>query len=95
MGTRQSREHQEEIWFAKAELARSPGHPFYQRLNSFSTAGSAFRAAHRAFGRCAAKPVSVLAGVLSAQQRFFQLLGFDAVYLRHILRSENDSGQQF
>ena len=24
---------QEEIWIANAELARSPGHPFYQRLN--------------------------------------------------------------
>ena len=33
MGTRQSREQQEEIWIANAELARSPGHPFYQRLN--------------------------------------------------------------
>src|SRR3974390_2014242 len=33
MGTRQSQEMQEEIWIANAELARSPGHPFYQRLN--------------------------------------------------------------
>lgn len=33
MGTRQSREQQEEIWISNAELARSPGHPFYQRLN--------------------------------------------------------------
>jgi len=33
MGTRQSQERQEEIWIANAELARSPGHPFYQRLN--------------------------------------------------------------
>ena len=33
MGTRQSQEQQEEIWIANAELARSPGHPFYQRLN--------------------------------------------------------------
>jgi len=33
MGTRQSQEKQEEIWIANAELARSPGHPFYQRLN--------------------------------------------------------------
>lgn len=33
MGTRQSEEQQEEIWIANTELARSPGHPFYQRLN--------------------------------------------------------------
>jgi len=26
-------EKQEDIWIANAELARSPGHPFYQRLN--------------------------------------------------------------
>ena len=33
MGTRQSQEQQDEIWIANTELARSPGHPFYQRLN--------------------------------------------------------------
>jgi transposase len=33
MGTRQSQERQEEIWIASVELARSPGHPFYERLN--------------------------------------------------------------
>ena len=33
MGTRQAQEKQEEIWIANVELARSPGHPFYQRLN--------------------------------------------------------------
>ncbi len=33
MGTRKSQEEQEEIWIANGELARSPGHPFYQRLN--------------------------------------------------------------
>ena len=33
MGTRQSQQKQEEIWIANVELARSPGHPFYQRLN--------------------------------------------------------------
>jgi len=33
MGTRQAQERQEEIWIANVELARSPGHPFYQRLN--------------------------------------------------------------
>jgi transposase len=33
MGTRKSRQKQEEIWIANAELARSPGHPFYRRLN--------------------------------------------------------------
>ena len=33
MGTRQSQAQQEEMWIANVELARSPGHPFYQRLN--------------------------------------------------------------
>jgi hypothetical protein len=33
MGTRQAQQKQEEIWIANAELARSPGHPYYQRLN--------------------------------------------------------------
>jgi transposase len=33
MGTRRSQEKQEEIWIANTELARSPGHPFYQRLS--------------------------------------------------------------
>lgn len=33
MGTRKSQEKQDEIWIANAELARSPGHPFYQHLN--------------------------------------------------------------
>ena len=33
MGTRQWQEKQEEIWIANGELARSPGHPFYQGLN--------------------------------------------------------------
>jgi transposase len=33
MGTRQLQEKQEGLWIANAELARSPGHPFYQRLN--------------------------------------------------------------
>jgi transposase len=33
MGTRQGQEKQEDIWIANIELARSPGHSFYQRLN--------------------------------------------------------------
>lgn len=33
IGTGKSQEQQEEIWIANEELARSPGHPFYQRLN--------------------------------------------------------------
>lgn len=33
MGRRRWQEIQEEIWVANAELARSPGHPFYQRRN--------------------------------------------------------------
>jgi hypothetical protein len=33
MDRRQSQEKQEEVWIANAELARSPGYLFYQRLN--------------------------------------------------------------
>ena len=33
IGTRQGQEKQEDIWIATAVLARTPGHPFYQRLN--------------------------------------------------------------
>jgi transposase len=33
MGTREGQQKQEEIWIASGDVARSPGHPFYQRLN--------------------------------------------------------------
>ena len=33
MGRREGQQKQEDIWIASAELAQSPGHPFYQRLN--------------------------------------------------------------
>ena len=33
MGTRQSQQKRDEVWIANVELARWPGHPFYQRLN--------------------------------------------------------------
>jgi transposase len=33
IGTRKQRERQEEFWIATAELPRSAGHPFYERLN--------------------------------------------------------------
>ena len=33
MGTRKQGERQEEFWVATAELPRSAGHPFYERLN--------------------------------------------------------------
>jgi transposase len=33
MGTRQSQQKQEELWVFSEEIARSPGHPFYQRVN--------------------------------------------------------------
>src|SRR6476469_4878236 len=33
MGTRKAQEKQEDIWIASGDVARSPGHPFYQRLN--------------------------------------------------------------
>ena len=33
MGTRKQGERQEELWIAKADLPRTAGHPFYERLN--------------------------------------------------------------
>jgi transposase len=33
MGTRKGQGQQEDIWMVSSELARTPGHPFYQRLN--------------------------------------------------------------
>jgi transposase len=33
MGTRKSRERQEDLWVAYGDMAVSPGHPFYVRLN--------------------------------------------------------------
>ena len=33
MGRRQDQEKQDDIWIASGDVARSPGHPFYQRLN--------------------------------------------------------------
>jgi transposase len=33
MGTRRHRQRQEELWVTHSELATSPGHPFYKRLN--------------------------------------------------------------
>lgn len=35
MGTRKHRQRQEQLWVTHAELAKGPGHPFYQRLNEF------------------------------------------------------------
>jgi len=35
MGTRKHRERQEQLWVTHTELAKGPGHPFYQRLNEF------------------------------------------------------------
>jgi hypothetical protein len=34
MGRRQDRERQEDLWVAHRELARAPGHTFYERLNA-------------------------------------------------------------
>ena len=33
MGTRKQQERQEDLWIAAADLPRSGGHPFYERLN--------------------------------------------------------------
>src|SRR5450432_678907 len=35
MGTRKHRERQEPLWVTHTELAKGPGHPFYERLNEF------------------------------------------------------------
>src|ERR1035437_2663270 len=34
MGRRQHRERQQDFWCAHTQLATSPGHPFYERLNA-------------------------------------------------------------
>src|SRR6476619_5223185 len=34
MGTRKSRQRQEQLWVMHTELATAPGHPFYQHLNA-------------------------------------------------------------
>ena len=34
MGTRKSRQRQEELWVMHTELAIAPGHPFYKQLNA-------------------------------------------------------------
>ena len=33
MGTRRRRQRQERLWISQQELAKGPGHPFYQRVN--------------------------------------------------------------
>jgi transposase len=33
MGTRRRRQRQEQLWISHNELAKGPGHPFYQRVN--------------------------------------------------------------
>ena len=33
MGTRRRRQRQEQLWISHNELAKGPGHPFYQRMN--------------------------------------------------------------
>ena len=33
MGTRRRRQRQERLWISHNELAKGPGHPFYQRVN--------------------------------------------------------------
>src|SRR5437588_6842891 len=39
MGTRENQNKQEDLWVAHAELAVSPGHPFYERLNKLLDEG--------------------------------------------------------
>jgi hypothetical protein len=35
MGTRQSQQYQDQLWGPAVDMVRSPGHPFYQRLNAY------------------------------------------------------------
>ncbi len=39
MGTRRRRQRQERLWISHSELAKGPGHPFYQRVNALLEEG--------------------------------------------------------
>jgi len=39
MGTRRRRQRQEQLWVRHDELAKGPGHPFYQRVNELLEQG--------------------------------------------------------
>src|ERR1700683_5103050 len=69
MGTRQS--EQASLWVATAELPKSPGHPFYTRLNALLDAGNFDRFAE---GQCARFYAPVMGRPSLAPGRYFRLL---------------------
>jgi hypothetical protein len=86
MGTRQS--EQASMWVATAELPKSPGHPFYTRLNALLDADNFDRFAE---GQCMRFYAPVMGRPSLAPGRYFRLLlvgYFEAGYgalPRHVL----------
>ena len=86
MGTRQS--EQASLWVATAELPKSPGHPFYTRLNALLDAAGFDRFVE---GQCARFYAPVMGRPSLAPGRYFRLLlvgYFEAGYgamPRHVL----------
>jgi hypothetical protein len=86
MGTRQS--EQASLWVASAELPKSPGHPFYTRLNALLDADNFDRFVE---GQCARFYAPVMGRPSLAPGRYFRLLlvgYFEAGYgalPRHVL----------
>ena len=69
MGTRQG--EQGSVWVATAELPKSPGHPFYTRLNALLDAGNFDRLVE---GRCARFYAPAMGRPSLAPGRYFRLL---------------------
>src|ERR1700716_1576274 len=69
MGTRQS--EQGSLWVATAELPKSPGHPFYTRLNALLDANDFDELVE---GRCARFSPRVMGRPSLAPGRYFRLL---------------------
>src|ERR1700692_3260980 len=69
MGTRQS--EQGSLWVASAELPKSPGHPFYTRLNALLEADNFDRFVE---GQCARFYAPVMGRLSLAPRRCFRLL---------------------
>ena len=69
MGTRQS--EQGSLWVATAELPKSPGHPFYRRLNALLEAEDFDRFVE---GQCAKFYAPVMGRPSLAPGRYFRLL---------------------
>jgi transposase len=69
MGTRQS--EQASLWVATAELPKSPGHPFYTRLNALLDAADFDRFVE---GQCARFYAPVMGRPSLAPGRYFRLL---------------------